>query len=594
MTFTVPPVSGFRIEPPLALALAMRATPGAYALLLGSGVSRTAGIPTGWEIVLDLLRQVAPEGASMTPSELEAWHRSEFGVDPDYADLLEKVAQTANERRERLRGYFEPTDAEKDEGLKAPTAAHRVIARLAARGYVRVIVTTNFDQLLENALRDQGVTPAIISTTDMVRGAMPLQFERVTILKVHGDYLDTRIKNTPTELAKYDAELNALLDRIFDEYGLVVAGWSATWDPALRAAIMRAPNRRFSTYWAQPGAPTSEARSIIQHRKANLVEIVSADEFFTKLEESIDSLEQIDATPPITKAVAVAAVKRYVPVFESRIRLHDLVMQEVERVRERAVEIIPEVPPTEELFKTTLAQLEGATELLAEMIAVGTHWGGPEHRALWRRAIERLASIPRPDGAVYELWSKLRKYPAQLVFYAAGIAALTNEETLASLLLEPRILQDFDAPKPITTALNVYSAVDHGAAKAFLKPPNGGTYHTPISDHLAAVVRAFVRQFLPEDREYYDAFDRFELLVALAAVYSEGGSGNGWFPLGRVTWRRRSWSGSEPDPIARLTAEVKQEGDKWFLMQHPAFRPPLEDLVQSIKNMTEQANRTAY
>jgi hypothetical protein len=227
---------------------------------------------------------------------------------------------------------------------------------------------------------------------------MPLQFERVTIFKLHGDYLDTRITNTPTELATYDAAINDLLDRIFDEYGLDVAGWSATWDPALRAAIMRAPNRRFSTYWTQLGAPTSEARSLIDHRRATLVAIVSADEFFAKLEESIDSLEQLDAAPPSTKAVAVAAVKRYVPLTESRIRLHDLVMQEVERVRERAIEIFPQAKPTAELFKTALAQLARATETLAEMIAVGTYWGGQEHRARWRSAIERLASIPRRTG----------------------------------------------------------------------------------------------------------------------------------------------------------------------------------------------------
>ena len=28
-------------------------------LLLGSGVSRAAGIPTGWEVVIDLIRKVA-------------------------------------------------------------------------------------------------------------------------------------------------------------------------------------------------------------------------------------------------------------------------------------------------------------------------------------------------------------------------------------------------------------------------------------------------------------------------------------------------------------------------------------------------------
>jgi len=578
----------------LALALAMRATPGAYAMLLGSGVSRAAGIPTGWEIVLDLLRQIAPNGAAMAPVELEAWYRQEYGGEPDYSDLLEKVAQTAHERREWLRAYFEPNETERSEALKAPTAAHRAIARLAVRGYVRVIVTTNFDQLLETALRDEGVAPAIISTTDMVKGAMPLQFERVTIVKVHGDYLDTRLRNTPSELETYDAPVDTLLDRIFDEYGLVVAGWSATWDPALRAAIMRAPNRRFSTYWTERGVPTEEARAVIEHRRAKLVEIASADDFFVKLEESITSLEQVDAAPPITKAIAVAAVKRYVANLESRIRLHDLVMQEVEQVRARAVEIIPRAEPTEERFKTALAQLEAATETLAEMVAVGVHWGDREHRALWRKAIERLASIPRADGAVYDVWDKLRKYPAQLVFYAAGIAALGLKETLASLLLEPRIHQDFEETKPITTALHVYAAVDHSVARAFLKSPQGTMYHTPVSDHIAEVVRKIVQDLIPEDRDYYDGFDRFELLVALGAVYADGGSGTGHFPLGRVTWRRRSGSGSRRDPIVQLDTEVKQEGAGWFLMQHPAFGPSLEELAQSIKSMTEQANRVRY
>jgi hypothetical protein len=46
-------------DPILRLAIALYHNKGAYALLLGSGVSRSAGIPTGWEIVLDLTRQVA-------------------------------------------------------------------------------------------------------------------------------------------------------------------------------------------------------------------------------------------------------------------------------------------------------------------------------------------------------------------------------------------------------------------------------------------------------------------------------------------------------------------------------------------------------
>ena len=48
-----------KLDPALSLALTMHASKGVYALLLGSGVSKTASIPTGWDVVLDLIRKVA-------------------------------------------------------------------------------------------------------------------------------------------------------------------------------------------------------------------------------------------------------------------------------------------------------------------------------------------------------------------------------------------------------------------------------------------------------------------------------------------------------------------------------------------------------
>src|SRR5207248_9687258 len=116
-------------------------------------------------------------------------------------------------------------------------------------GYIRVILTTNFDRLLERAMEELGLTPTVIATVDQTAGALPLTHAGVTVIKLHGDYLDTRIKNTAKELAKYSAKLNALIDRILDEYGLIVCGWSAAWDIALREAVERCGSRRFTTYW---------------------------------------------------------------------------------------------------------------------------------------------------------------------------------------------------------------------------------------------------------------------------------------------------------------------------------------------------------
>jgi hypothetical protein len=61
-------------------------------------------------------------------------------------------------------------------------------------------------------------------------------------VKLNGDYLDTRIKNTPEELSGYHPSIDRLLDRVLDEYGLIVCGWSADWDTALRRAFERCPS----------------------------------------------------------------------------------------------------------------------------------------------------------------------------------------------------------------------------------------------------------------------------------------------------------------------------------------------------------------
>lgn len=47
------------LSPLAMLATSMQAQPGVYALLLGSGVSTSAGVPTGWGVVTELVHWVA-------------------------------------------------------------------------------------------------------------------------------------------------------------------------------------------------------------------------------------------------------------------------------------------------------------------------------------------------------------------------------------------------------------------------------------------------------------------------------------------------------------------------------------------------------
>ena len=92
----------------------------------------------------------AAEG-DIIKEDAHQWFKQKYKTEASYSSLLEELVQTPTERVQLMKQFFEPTDDEKDLGWKQPTKAHKAIAKLAKAGYVRVILTTNFDRLLEQA-----------------------------------------------------------------------------------------------------------------------------------------------------------------------------------------------------------------------------------------------------------------------------------------------------------------------------------------------------------------------------------------------------------------------------------------------------------
>ncbi len=98
------------------------------------------------------MQLAARRRAPLTP---ETWRRNTYGEEPDYSAVLEKLAHTQQERRALLQRYFEPSEENREEGRRLPTRAHHAIAELIAKGCVNnVILTTNFDRLMEPALEE--------------------------------------------------------------------------------------------------------------------------------------------------------------------------------------------------------------------------------------------------------------------------------------------------------------------------------------------------------------------------------------------------------------------------------------------------------
>ena len=511
------------IDPVHSLAFSIQANPGVYAVLVGSGVSRAAKVPTGWEITLDLIRKLAKLCDETCDPDPERWYREKFKKEASYSDLLDELARTPAERQQLLRAYFEPNDQERDEGEKEPTATHRAIAALAAQGFIKVILTTNFDRLVETALTDEGVVPTILSSPDQVKGAHPLIHTQCCVFKVNGDYLDTRIRNTPAELDEYPPEFNQLLDRIFDEFGLIVCGWSAEWDSALCKAIYRAKSRRFTTYWAARGEPADEARRLIDHRGAQVISIEDADTFFQDIQQHVESIEEFSRPHPLSTEAAVASLKRYIPEPRYRIQLSDLVDGTVERVVEvtssKDFTRYESSSPTTASTTAFVHRYEAACSTLLAMAPIGGFWAEDEHNHVWQRALQRLGSTASIGG--YDLWLGLRKYPATLLLYALGLGAVEADRLrFLGSVLGTTIHKEHQEDLPAVQILPPSCLFSQGGP-AMRILDGMGERKAPLNNWIHETLRPYAERIIPDDNRYTLVFDKLEILMALSYAHKD-------------------------------------------------------------------------
>lgn len=531
------------------LAFALRSSPGAYALLLGAGVSVGAGVPSAWGVQEELIRRLARAEGADTDDPF-AWYHDRYGKPSTYDDLLESLTKTAEERQALLRSFFEPDEEEREAGQKSPQAAHQAVAQLVATGLVKVILTTNFDRLTESALRAEGIEPTIVASPSDIAGLAPLHTQRCLVVHLHGDYLNpSSMLNTADELGSYPPELDRLLDRVFDEYGLVIGGWSATWDTALRNALSRCPTRRFATYWVDPYPLGEYAADLCTQRQGAFVQ-ATADDFFGRLADACAALEYSQRRHPATAEAAVATAKRALAGHRTAIPLHDTIKEELDQVRDLDVITTDNFNTQDVQAEHTrrLARLEAGAEVALALIATTAYWGDADTDKWWFDDIERFAQW-RPAGGATVLIQMVRA-PATMIIYTAGVAAVASERwpLAARLLAEPAVLDPVDGNRMRVAA--------HLLDPAHTLSIAGASRH--LYDFLSPV---FTRHLALGDATYRDAWERFEYLRLIAQEDQrlQGTPGrSSQVPYVRADGSMDSY---RPVPSAWLRRELERLGD---------------------------------
>lgn len=548
----------------LALASTIQSSKGAYAVLAGSGVSRSSGILTGHGVQMDLIRRVAVAKNEDCEPDPEKWFSETFGSEPTYSLLLAELAGSDAERSQLLTGYFVPTEEDSERGLKRPTKAHEAIASLMERGFLRVIITTNFDRLFEQALEARGVHPVVISTAGQIAGMLPLMHQKHLVLKVHGDYLDRRIRNTAEELGTFEPELNCLLDRILNECGLIVCGWSGEWDVALREAIERCRSRVFSTYWSSIGEPVEAARRLISHRGARGIAIACADQFFHDLHEKVVALEARSIATPVSLDVMVERLKRYLSDDKYRIDRTDLIRSEVSRVMALLAEVDAETQkqPTVESVARQLQLYEHAVWPMLHLLAAGSFYGELRHASLWKDVVERIASRSQ-DFTPYTEWDDVRRYPEVLLSYAIGVGAVAAGQfgVFSAVIVGARFADRNGVEYPAIRDVNPW-AIDGGKLGKVPNAPRIATVRFGV--HVHQVLGEVFSAIGVRGTEYERSYDRAEAYLSLMfsdAVMTDT------YPLGHFALSDIDHSGL----IAQLEREVEEQRTEWPLVKSGFF-----------------------
>lgn len=241
---------------------------------LGAGASASAGIPTAWNMIWDFKRtfycseQRIPKTFVENLNDERVRLRIQSYLDDrgdcpplnspeEYSFYFERVYPSAGDRQHYI-----------DQLIRkgTPSYGHVVLASLLRVGRSKVVWTTNFDRVLEDALHPLLESSGDLVVADLNRpdlGTEALRKHRYPLyVKLHGDFQSKKLKNTTEELQSQDATHRRNLVRACGEWGLAVVGFSgrdASIMDALEEGIEGGRGYPDGLYWfSKRGDPVFE------------------------------------------------------------------------------------------------------------------------------------------------------------------------------------------------------------------------------------------------------------------------------------------------------------------------------------------------
>jgi len=197
-----------------------------FAFVLGAGASKSSGIPTGAELVDLWLTELRERDPYSTSESMEDWTAT--------ADCLQILGFTYDRRAMYYPQIYEKRFMHDPESGYAylekimenaePSVGYSVLAQLLSSERHKVVVTTNFDNLIADSLSIYTDTFPLVCGHESLADFVVPSPRRPVIAKVHRDLLFAP-KNKPSEVDRLDEGWRNALTSLFRHYSPIVIGY---------------------------------------------------------------------------------------------------------------------------------------------------------------------------------------------------------------------------------------------------------------------------------------------------------------------------------------------------------------------------------
>lgn len=303
-------------------------------LLVGAGISVTAGIPPAYELMKIAIKSFPDY---FTKQEITSCENSDF-QDLKYNEIMTKLSNT--KRKELFRWYIE---GNKEKGIRKAKLnfAHLAIAELFKHGYFKRILTVNFDPLLIHACYMVGMypLPAIYDVGAIGKINAELLHDP-SIVYLNGQHVGFVQRNTTDQLQAHTETLRQIVRSTGCTKTWIIAGYSGENDPLMTALEELRPYNNW-LYWLEYNKKLSQAKShqfLEKDEECKIITECDADETFMYLADQLDCKLDFIQQPHcqlelFEKSINFSTAGKKQDEFIKNIKNHKKILKESELIK---------------------------------------------------------------------------------------------------------------------------------------------------------------------------------------------------------------------------------------------------------------------